>query len=43
MVSSSLSIPLPELVAMLARLGQEHAADPEYAELRSEFPDDWPM
>lgn len=43
MVSSSLAIPLPDLVAMLARLGHEEAGDPEYAALRPDFPSDWPM
>lgn len=43
MVSNSLDLELEELYATLERLRVEHAADPDYFQLRSALPDDWPL
>ena len=43
MVSNSLSMELQELLALLVRLKQELSSDPEYQELRSSLPEDWPL
>jgi hypothetical protein len=43
MVSNTLEIDLEELCATLERLRVEHAQDPEYIELRSALPKDWPL
>jgi hypothetical protein len=43
MVSSALDMELDELLATLERLGATYTADPEYAELRSALPRDWPL
>ena len=43
MVSSALEMDLEELLDTLERLRREHASDPEYQELRSALPADWPL
>jgi hypothetical protein len=43
MVSSALNISVEELMAVLQRLQREQANDPEYQELRSALPADWPI
>jgi len=43
MVSSVLGMSAQELANMLADFHQRFAEDPEYQELRSRFPEDWPM
>ena len=43
MVSSALDLELPELLDTLRRIRREHGEDPEYRELRTFWPDDWPM
>ena len=43
MVSSVLHLSSAELVEKLARFRSEYAADPEYQELRKQFPAEWPM
>ena len=43
MVSSSLDMELDELLATLERLRASSAGDPEYLELRSALPEDWPL
>jgi hypothetical protein len=43
MVSSSLDMDVDELLATLERLRAEFGHDPEYAELRSTLPAEWPL
>ena len=43
MVSNVLRMSAPDLAAALQRIRQDYAEDPEYQELRKEFPDDWPL
>lgn len=43
MVSNVLGLEPDELVRQLAALRAEHAADPEYQQLRSDLPADWPL
>ncbi len=43
MVSSSLDMNLDELLATLERLRVDFGADPDYRELRSALPADWPL
>jgi hypothetical protein len=43
MVSSSLDIELDELLATLERLRAASSEDPEYQELRSALPVEWPL
>jgi hypothetical protein len=43
MVSSAVNMSKPELARALARIKREHADDPEYKELRKEWPKSWPM
>jgi hypothetical protein len=43
MVSSALDMELDELLQTLQRLSRSDAADPEYQELRSALPADWPL
>jgi hypothetical protein len=43
MVSSALEMDLDELVSTLERLQVEYAHDPEYQQLRSALPADWPL
>jgi len=43
MVSSAVNMSKAELVKALARIKSEHANDPEYKELRKEWPKSWPM
>ena len=43
MVSSALGIPLEELLQKLERFRTEYAADPEYQELRSALPANFPL
>ena len=43
MVSSALSITLEELLEELERIRRDYADDPEYQELRSALPDDFPL
>lgn len=43
MVSNSLDMGIQELLDTLERLRREHSSDPEYQELRGEFPADWPI
>ncbi|HZT09052.1 MAG TPA: hypothetical protein VFC51_18680 [Chloroflexota bacterium] len=43
MVSSVLHTTASDLAAKLAVFAREYADDPEYQELRKEFPLDWPM
>jgi hypothetical protein len=43
MVSNTLEIDLDELIGALKRIRREHASDPEYRELRGNFPKSWPM
>jgi len=43
MVSSAIGMDLDDLLATLDRLRTEQADDPEYRELRSDLPADWPM
>ena len=43
MVSSAVDMTRAELVKALARIKGEHADDPEYKELRKEWPKSWPM
>lgn len=43
MVSNVLNIPQAELVERLERFRVEYADDPEYQELRSRLPADWPL
>ena len=43
MVSNVLHMTSEQLVETLARFSLEYADDPEYQELRSPFPEDWPM
>ena len=43
MVSNVLQITPQQLAETLGRFRREYADDPEYLELRSPFPEDWPM
>ena len=43
MVSSALDMDLEELYATLERLRVEFGSDPEYVQLRSALPQDWPL
>jgi len=43
MVSNSLKIGEPEIVAALKRLRKHHSDDPEYKKLRKELPKSWPI
>ncbi|HEX6510947.1 MAG TPA: hypothetical protein VF157_01515 [Chloroflexota bacterium] len=43
MVSNVLGIEPDELVARLAELRAQHAADPEYQQLRADLPEGWPV
>ncbi len=43
MVSSVLHMSSAELAAKLAQFRDLYADDPEYRELRQEFPTEWPM
>ena len=43
MVSNVLKTTPQQLVETLDRFQREYAEDPEYQELRSPFPADWPM
>ena len=43
MVSDTLGMTLDELVVRLNRMAGEHADDPDYRELRSALPDDFPF
>ena len=43
MVSNSLDLDLEEVYATLERLRVEYGADPEYVQLRSALPEDWPL
>jgi hypothetical protein len=43
MVSNSLDMELQELLDLLERVKQEFGSDPEYQELRSSLPEDWPL
>jgi hypothetical protein len=43
MVSSAVGMTKAELVKALARIKRERADDPEYTELRKEWPRSWPM
>ncbi len=43
MVSSVFRTPVEELVERLESIGKEYAGDPEYAELRSALPEDFPF
>ena len=43
MVSNTLGISLDELVKRLKKMGEDYADDPEYQELRSAMPDDFPF
>ena len=43
MVSNSLDIPLDEFLRTLERLRLDFSADPDYQDLRSALPTDWPL
>ena len=43
MVSNSLDIPLDEFLKTLERLRADFSTDPDYRELRSALPEDWPL
>ena len=43
MVSNVLHVTSEELAAKLAQFCVTYAGDPEYQELRKQFPADWPM
>jgi hypothetical protein len=43
MVSSVLNIEAEELLAMLQRMREEYADDPEYVALRAVLPVEWPI
>ena len=43
MVSSTLNMSIEALCASLERLRVEHGQDPEYQQLRSDLPSDWPL
>lgn len=43
MVSSSLDLELEVLYATLERLRVEHGTDPDYVQLRTDLPEDWPL
>jgi hypothetical protein len=43
MVSSVLGMSVEELVQRLEQIGEEYADDPDYRELRSALPDEFPF
>jgi hypothetical protein len=43
MVSNTLEMTVEELYATLERLRVEHADEPDYVELRSALPENWPL
>ena len=43
MVSSALDMNLDELLRTLERLRMQFSEDPDYQELRSSLPADWPL
>ncbi len=43
MVSSVLNLSAEDLLEVLTRIGAENAADPEYQELRTAPPAEWPI
>ena len=43
MVSNTLGMTLDELVERLNRMAGDNASDPDYRELRSALPDDFPF
>lgn len=43
MVSSVFRVPVEELAERLESIANEYAGDPEYAELRSALPDEFPF
>ncbi len=43
MVSSALDLELDELLRTLERLRRDFGADPDYQQLRSALPSDWPI
>ena len=43
MVSSAIGMSKTELVGALARIRRDHADDPDYGQLRKEWPRTWPM
>jgi hypothetical protein len=43
MVSNAVEMSEAELIRELSRIKREHAADPEYKELRRELPRSWPV
>jgi hypothetical protein len=43
MVSSAIGMSKAELVRALTRIRREHAADPEYKQLRKALPTTWPV
>jgi len=43
MVSNVLNLSSEELASKLAQFRVTYAEDPEYQELRKQFPADWPM
>ena len=43
MVSSALKLELQELLDVLQHLRKEHAGEPDYEELRSVLPSEWPI
>ena len=43
MVSSVLNLEPDELLQLLQRFARDYADDPDYGELRSELPADWPI
>ncbi len=43
MVSNSLDMELQDLLKLLERVKQDFGSDPEYQELRSSLPEDWPL
>ena len=43
MVSSSLNMSVEEVLEVLVRLRREATDDPEYQDLRSRLPPDWPI
>ena len=43
MVSNVLKMSAQQLVELIRGFRETYADDPEYQELRGQFPDDWPM
>ena len=43
MVSNTLKISQDAVVAVLTRLRDKHADDPEYKKLRQDLPSEWPI